>query len=75
MVAHSWYTNYRLREKKGCKMGKTIKEIKIDLGNNESVIGRGVYQNDDGSYFWITYSRSGVCKRLETAMKKAGIEK
>jgi hypothetical protein len=56
-------------------MGKTIKEIKIDLGNNESVIGRGVYQNDDGSYFWITYSRSGVCKRLETAMKKAGIEK
>jgi Protein of unknown function (DUF1391) len=51
---------------------KTIKEIKIDMGNNESAISVGVYQNDDGSYTWITFTKSGNCKRLATAMEKAG---
>lgn len=51
---------------------KTIKEIKINQGNNESAIARGVYQNDDGSFSWITFTRSGSCKTLKTAMKKAG---
>lgn len=51
---------------------KTIKEEKTDLGNNETAIKRGVYQNADGSYTWITYTRSGTCKKRATAMKKAG---
>lgn len=51
---------------------KTIKEIKINMGNNESAIKSGVYQNDDGSFSWVTLTKSGNCKRLATAMKKAG---
>ncbi len=49
-----------------------IKEEKIDMENNSSRIAKGVYQNADGSYTWITFTRSGECKRLATAMKKAG---
>jgi predicted transcriptional regulator len=51
---------------------KTIKEIKMETGNNESTIRAGVYQEIDGSYLWITATRSGTCKKLTTAMKKAG---
>ena len=51
---------------------KTIKEVKANMGNNETAIARGVYQNDDGSFSWITFTRSGTCKKLATAMKKAG---
>ena len=51
---------------------KTIKEIRLESGNNESAIVKGVYQENDGSYTWITLSRSGNCKRLATAMNKAG---
>jgi hypothetical protein len=51
---------------------KTIKEIKMDQGNNESAIRAGVYQNQDGSFSWLTLTKSGICKRLETAMRKAG---
>lgn len=51
---------------------KTIKEVKVSMGNNESAIAHGVYQNDDGSFSWVTFTRSGTCKTLKTAMKKAG---
>ena len=51
---------------------KKIKEIRANMGNNESAIARGVYQNADGSFSWITFTRSGTCKTLKTAMKKAG---
>ena len=50
----------------------TIKEIRQETGNNESAIVRGVYQNDDGTFSWITFTKSGSCKMLKTAMKKAG---
>lgn len=53
-------------------MEKTIKEIKMNMGNNESIIRAGVYQEADGTYRWLTATRCGSCKRLETAMKKAG---
>ena len=49
----------------------TIKEEKTKMNNNESVIKKGVYQTDSG-YFWMTYTRSGECKKLKTAFKKAG---
>lgn len=51
---------------------KTIKEIRTEAGNNESAIARGVYQNNDGSYTWITFTKSGSCKTLKAAMRKAG---
>ena len=51
---------------------KTIKEIKQETGNNTSVIAKGVYQELDGTFTWVTYTRSGNCKRVSTAMKKAG---
>lgn len=50
----------------------TIKEIKVNMNNNESAIAKGVYQLKDGSYNWLTFTRSGNCKKLATAMKKAG---
>lgn len=53
-------------------MEKTIKEIKINMGNNESAIAKGVYENEDGTYSWLTFTRSGTCKKLSTAMEKAG---
>ena len=57
---------------KGYGMEKTIKEIKINMGNNESAIAKGVYENEDGTYSWLTFTRSGTCKKLSTAMRKAG---
>lgn len=53
---------------------KTIKEIKEQGNNNESMIKKGVYLTDEGSYEWLTSYRSGICKKLSTAMKKAGFE-
>ena len=50
----------------------TIKEIRQEAGNNETAIARGVYQNDDGTFSWLTFTKSGTCKKLKTAMKKAG---
>jgi len=51
---------------------KTIKEQLTIGNNNESQVKRGVYQLGDGSFEWLTYSRSGQCKTLKTALKKAG---
>jgi hypothetical protein len=51
---------------------KTIKEITEKRNNNESVIVKGIYQLSDGSYNWMTYTRSGNCKTLVTAIKKIG---
>ena len=51
---------------------ETIKEKKEDMGNNESAIESGVYLTSDG-YMWLTYSKSGTCKKLATAMRKAGL--
>ena len=51
---------------------KAIKIVSVDMGNNETAIARGVYQNDDGTFSWITFTKSGSCKMLKTAMKKAG---
>jgi len=52
---------------------KTIKEIKEDMGNNESAIEAGVYLTSNNDYMWCTYSQSGTCKKLATAMRKAGL--
>jgi len=49
-----------------------IKEIRENRNNNESAIQAGVYKEDDGSYSWITYTKSGNCKKLATAMKRIG---
>ena len=54
---------------------KTIVEIKQDMGNNETLTKKGVYLLADNSYFWVTLTQSGTCKKLETAMKKAKIVK
>lgn len=51
----------------------TIKEIKTNMGNNESLVAKGVYFNKDtNEYHWLTYTRSGFCKKLKTALLKAG---
>jgi hypothetical protein len=60
-----------MREKRRYKM-LVIREKKVKMGNNETAIAKGVYQNNDGSFSWITFTRSGTCKKLETALKKAG---
>ena len=52
---------------------RTVIEIKENMNNNESQIAKGIYQEKDGSYFWMTYTRSGNCKKLETAKRKIGI--
>jgi len=49
---------------------KTITEKKQDMGNNESIVTAGIYLQKDGSYWWLTSTRSGYCKRLSTAQKK-----
>jgi len=49
---------------------KTIYEIKINGNNNESAIKAGVYQENDGSFTWVTLSRSGNVKSLKIAFKK-----
>jgi hypothetical protein len=51
---------------------KTIKEIKTKMNNNESAITKGVYQKESG-YLWITFTKSGECKTLKTALRKAGL--
>ena len=51
---------------------KTIKEQLTDMNNNESAVKRGVYQEIDGTYSWVTYTKSGRCNRLSTALAKAG---
>lgn len=51
---------------------RTIREDRVEMNNNESAIKKAVYQNNDGSFTWMTYTRSGGCKRLKTALKKAG---
>jgi len=54
---------------------KEIKEIKVNMGNNETAVAKGVYQLADGTFEWLTFSRSGTCKKLSTAMSKAGFNK
>lgn len=51
----------------------TIIEIRTDMNNNESAIAKAIYQNIDGSYTWMTYTRSGNCKSYKTALNKIGI--
>jgi len=52
---------------------KVVKEIRENGNNNESAIKAGVYQENNGSYSWLTYTKSGSCKKLATAMRKAGL--
>ena len=49
---------------------ETITESKISLDNNESLISKGIYKELDGSYTWLTATRSGNCKKLSTAKSK-----
>ncbi len=49
-----------------------MKEIKVIREDNK--VEQGVFQEKDGSYTWMTYTKSGNCKKLATAMKKAGFE-
>ncbi len=50
-------------------MVKTIKEIR----DEDNRIEAGVYLEKDGTYTFLTYSKSGNCKKLTTAMGKAGL--
>ena len=52
---------------------KTIYEEKTNGSNNESQIKKGIYQEKDGSFTWMTYTRSGNVKTLNTAKKKIGL--
>ena len=52
------------------RITKTILEVREDLGNNESRVNRGIYLTDSNEYWWLTSTRSGVCKRLKTAEGK-----
>ena len=47
-----------------------IKEIKVIREDNK--VEQGVFQEPNGSYLWVTYTKSGNCKKLATAMRKAG---
>ena len=49
-----------------------IKEERTEMNNNESQIKKAVYKENNGSFTWLTYTRSGNCKTLKTALKKAG---
>ena len=54
-------------------MFNLIKEEKTNLGNGETVVAKGVYFNTiSKEYTWMTFTKSGSCKKLETAMRKAG---
>ena len=57
---------------RGLQMTKTIKEQVVEMGNNETAVAKGVYENEDSTYSWHTFTRSGTCKKLSTAMKNAG---
>jgi hypothetical protein len=48
-----------------------IKEIKINGNNNENQVAKGVYKTENG-FMWLTFTRSGNCKNLSTALRKAG---
>ena len=50
-----------------------VVKIKLNMNNNESIIKAGVYKIGN-EYKWITFSRSGYCKTLKTALKKAGLK-
>jgi hypothetical protein len=45
-------------------------EIKVVREDNK--VEAGVFRRDDGDYYWLTYTTSGICKKLATAMRKAG---
>jgi hypothetical protein len=47
-----------------------LKEIKVIREDNK--VEQGVFQEANGTYLWVTYTKSGNCKKLPTAMKKAG---
>ena len=49
-----------------------VTEKIILLNNNESIVS-GVYKENDNTYTWITFTKSGNCKKLSTAMKKINI--
>lgn len=53
---------------------EVIKEIKQSAEcNGEGLVKKGVYfVKETNEYFWMTFTKSGYCKKLSTAMKKAG---
>ena len=40
------------------------------MGNNDSMVLAGIYLTTDNEYWWLTSTRSGICKRLKTAENK-----
>ena len=60
----------------GCFMSnnETIYEEKMELGNNDSMIKKGIYKEKNGSYTWMTAFRSGNVKLLKTAKRKIGLD-
>ena len=50
-----------------------MKEIRV-IRDEENKVVKGVFEEKDGSYTWLTYSRSGNCKKLTTAIKKCNFE-
>lgn len=54
-------------------MFNPVREERKELGNGEIVVARGVYFNTiSREYNWLTFTKSGSCKKLSTALKKAG---
>lgn len=53
------------------KDGK-MKTIHEEKDNHINKIKRGIYQENDGTFTWVTYTRSGNVKRLKTAFRKIG---
>lgn len=51
---------------------QVIKEIKETENNGDTMVKKGVYFTDENEYHWVTATRSGYCKTLATAMRKAG---
>jgi len=49
---------------------ETIREEKTDMGNGDFLIRKGVYKIKEG-YKWILYCKSGECKKLTTALRRA----
>jgi len=70
-VAHQPINGRLPKGNENMKVLKTLAEIKVDLGNNESQVKKGVYLLEDNSFLWMTFTQTGTCKQLKTALKKA----
>jgi hypothetical protein len=52
---------------------KTIYEQKANLGNNESATAKGLYQEANGLYLALTFTKSKTFKTEKAARKFLGL--